>query len=164
MERIALGCELGGFVLLDAISHIDPENITGYRHFEGAESFLGIEALAQLGAYHVRYLCGFEKHAFLLGVKRCAIPNGRHISGTLRLGGQLTSRSTSAFSYNLQAVCENKPCMEGDFLFSVVEYDETYFKKEVLREHYRKVFSCLRNGSSKDWLSSSKPASIAIPR
>ena len=150
MERIALGSELGGFVLLDAIPQIGPDTITGYRHFEGAQNYLGIEALAQLGAYHVRYLCGFEKHAFLLGIKRCAMSIGQHVSGSFKLSGELVSRSACAFSYNLRAVGQNKDGIEGEFLFSVVEYDETHFKKEVLREHYRKVFSCLRSGLEKN--------------
>jgi len=148
MERIVLDSHLDCNVILEAIFEISSGTIRGYKRFEGAESYLGIEALAQLGAYHVRYLCDFEKHAFLLGIKRCALSTEKRMNGPFRLAGELLGHGGSAFSYHLLASCAGVAAIEGEFLFGTVEYDETHFKKDVLREYFRKVFSRLRNASA----------------
>ncbi|MHC1728199.1 MAG: hypothetical protein AB9866_19705 [Syntrophobacteraceae bacterium] len=149
MERVVVRSGLTGFLLLDSISEINPEAISGSRHFQNAPPWLVMESLAQLGALHVRYLCNFEKHAFLLGVRRCGVSSGK-TSGTCLLSGRSLAVSSSAFSYNLLAVGGKDTRIEGEFLFAVVEYDQVHFKEDLLREHYKKVFSCLRSGSNKD--------------
>ncbi len=151
MESIVLNSGLDGFVLLDAITESGSEAITGYKRFTGAPVHLGIESLAQLGALHVRILTDFEKHAFLLSIKRCSMRDGQELNGCLRLSGDLISRSTSAFSYRLRAMGDGgETVIEGEFLFAVVDYDDNGFKRDALREHYQRVFSCLKHGSKAD--------------
>ncbi|MFZ2444714.1 MAG: hypothetical protein WAW37_00010 [Syntrophobacteraceae bacterium] len=147
MDRIVLRSGLSGFVLLDEIRDAGPDTVTGCKRFERAPLYLGIEALAQLGAFHVRYLVDFAKHAFLLGVKRCSLPPVEELDGPFRLSGKLESRSSAAFSYRLGGVGEGGTAMEGEFLFALAEYDGAGFGADILRAHYRKVFSCLRSGS-----------------
>jgi len=149
MERVVIHSGLNGFVLLDQLNQIDPEIITGRKTFRNAPIYLGIEAMAQLGAMHVRMLSDFQKHAFLLGVKHMEITRASEsLAGEYRLEGILKSNSDAAFSYALTA--EHSGCarehvkIKGLFLFSVVAYNAT-FKKERLENHYRKVFQCLRN-------------------
>lgn len=149
MERVAVCSGLEGFVLLDSISGISREAISGLKQFGDAPPWLVMESLAQLGALHVRYRLNFEMHAFLLGIKRCDFSSG-HMRGNIQLRGESTAESSSAYSYKLLALDENGSCVEGEFLFSVVEYDDLHFKGDVLRKHYKKVFSCLINGSSSD--------------
>ncbi|MEN6437797.1 MAG: hypothetical protein ABFD97_04385 [Syntrophobacter sp.] len=151
MERIVLRSGLSGFVLLDEISDAGPDSVKGSRRFESAPPWLGIEALAQLGAYHVRFLCGFEKHAFLLGVKRCVLPRARDLSGSWRLSGTLKNRSSSAYSYDLTATGPDEATLGGEFLFATTEYDDGVPREDILRAHYEKVFSCLRSGSRKNY-------------
>jgi hypothetical protein len=150
MERIVLHSGLNGFVLIDAVTDADYTTIAGHKRYRHAPLHHGIESLAQLGAYHVRFLMDFERHAFLLGVKRCSISSGKELNGCFQLRGNLLGKGSSAYSYGLRATGEDGTEMEGEFLFAVVDYDETEFKKNILREHYRKVFSCLRNCSKKD--------------
>ncbi len=142
MARIAVRCSLERFVLLDGITEIDPETIKGYKHFERAPVFLGIESLAQLGALHVRFTIAFARHAFLLGIRRCTVRSGEPLSGCYTLLGTLTGSSASAFSYLLEASKEDRVEIDGEFLFATVEYDGV-FRKDILESHYRKVFSCL---------------------
>ncbi len=145
MDRITLKSGLSGFVILDEILDAGPDTITGCRSFERAAPYLGIEALAQLGAYHVRFLCDFEKHAFLLGVKSCSLPRANELNGRFRLFGRTLSRSSSAFAHHLTATGEDGTAIEGEFLFALAGYSEAGFNRDILRDHYRKVFSCLRN-------------------
>ena len=150
MDRITVRSNLPGFVLLDEISDVGPETITGFRRFDRAQPYLPIEALAQLGAYHARFLADFEKHAFLLGVKRCSLPPVDELTGGYQLFGILESRSSSAFSHRLTATGEGGTTIEGEFLFALIDYGEAGFNRDILRDRYRKVFSCLRSGTKKN--------------
>ena len=150
MERIILNLGLEGFVLIDAITDVDSWSITGRKQFLHAPPYFAVESLAQLGAYHVRFLMDFERHAFLLGVKHCDLPSAKELHGTFRITGNLLARGSSAYSCELRATGYDSTEIEGEFLFGVVDYDESGFKKDILREHYRKVFSCLKNSSRTD--------------
>jgi len=141
---ININTGLSGFVLLDRIEETAAGNIAGSRHFVSPPSLaLAIESLAQLGAYHVRYLTNFEKHAFLLKIKSCRLPASTIPAGFYTLSGELRGRSASAFTHLLRVKLAGETIMEGVFLFAVVDYDST-FRKEILERHYRRVFSCLQ--------------------
>jgi hypothetical protein len=146
LERIVLNSGLDGFVLIDAITAVDPEGIAGIKRFVQAPSYLAIEALAQLGALHVRFITAFDRHAFLLNIKRCSLTPQQALSGCYRLCGKLTSRGGSAYCYRLEAVTGDEIRIAGEFLFATVAYDAS-FEKDILQKHYRKVFSCLQSGS-----------------
>lgn len=141
---ININTGLPGFVLLDRLGELAAGNIAGSRHFAAPPSLaLAIESLAQLGAYHVRYLTNFEKHAFLLKIKSCRLPTGPMPAGIYNLSGELLGRSASAFTHLLRAKAADKTILEGVFLFTVVDYDST-FRKEILQKHYERVFLCLQ--------------------
>ncbi|HYA03303.1 MAG TPA: hypothetical protein VEI04_09325 [Syntrophobacteria bacterium] len=163
MERITIHSGLERFVLVDGITETDPGTIKGYKHFDRAPIFLGIEALAQLGALHVRVTAAFARHAFLLGIKRCTVSSGELLDGRYTLLGAVIGRTTTAFSYLLEASKEGRVGIDGEFLFATVEYDGV-FRKEVLESHYRKVFLCLSNASESGSRCNGKPASTASPR
>ena len=150
MERIILNSGLPGIVLIDAVTDADSAAIAGRKLFRHAPLYHGIESLAQLGAYHVRFITDFEKHAFLLGVKHCALPSRKELHSTFRIFGNLLGKGSSSYSYRLRAVGDDATEIAGEFLFAAVDYDETDFKRDILREHYRKVFSCLKNSSKTD--------------
>ncbi len=137
---------LDRFLLLDCISKAGQNSIEGTLFLSDNQFYLGIEALAQLGAMHLRFITDFACHAFLLGIRKCSIQEKFVRNSSLLLSGKLMSRSTSGFLYALNAVSEDKTIIAGEFLFAVIPYDEK-FKKECLESHYRKVFSCLKNGS-----------------
>jgi len=149
MARITIRGEAASFVLVDGITESAPETIKGYKRFERAPVHLGIESLAQLGAFHVRMTVAFARHAFLLGIKHCTVRSGKPLSGSYTLRGTLTGCSASAFSYRLEALKESTVEIEGEFLFATAEYDAT-FRKDLLQDHYQRVFSCLRKGSKSD--------------
>lgn len=151
MERITINSTLNGFILLDEILEAGSESITARKRFTNMPAWLGLESLAQLGALHVRFLSDFERHAFLLAVKRCRVASKDLLNGEFVLHATLTAHSSSAFSYELRAMeasrtGENRIRIEGELLFACVAYDSV-FKREILQAHYRQVFSCLKNGS-----------------
>jgi len=148
MGKLAFNSGLRGFRLIDAVTDVHARGIEGFKRFVRSPPFLGIEALAQLGALHVRFVTGFDKHAFLLILKHFSKASGPPLEGPYRLRGRLIGRGGSAFSYHLEAVPEEGPRIEGEFVFATMEYDRV-FRREMLAEHYREVFSCLRNGSGK---------------
>jgi hypothetical protein len=147
--EITINTGLDRFVLVDKIHMLDETHIRGTRTFTNAPVYLGIESLAQLGAFHVRYLIGFRRHAFLLKIATCLTPPHAELDGTYDLSGTLVSNSASAFSYVLRAVLNGNIQMEGEFLFATTDYGRG-FKKETLQEHYRNLFLCLKNDSRAD--------------
>jgi hypothetical protein len=122
-----------------------------------------VESLAQLGAFHIRFLTGFEKHAFLLKINRCLMPRQGTLKGRYLLQGTLLSRSNAAFSYELEAGQGDQLEIAGNFLYAAVDYDDV-FKKEWLREHYLRLFSCLRNVTEKDSSQGKETDSSESPR
>ena len=149
VNRIEVNTGLDGFVLLDRISETEAATIIGEKGYFNEPFYLGIESLAQLGAYHVRFLTGFERHAFLLKISRCTIPSRHILNGIYLLKGTLVSQSKSAFCYALQAGKGNKVQIEGEFLYATADYDHM-FNKKILQPHYRKVFACLQKKSKTD--------------
>jgi hypothetical protein len=144
MKNISVNTGLNAFMLIDRIIQVGEQGISGIKTFSNAPAYLGLESLAQLGAFHVRYVTEFQRHAFLLKIERCAVHEQVGLDGTYKLSGNLLSRSASAFSYILQAEEGGGVRIEGRFLFATVAYDQT-FKKKTLQEHYQKVFSCLQS-------------------
>lgn len=139
---ITIRSGLTGFKLLSTISRMDENSLEGRARFEGAPLFAGIEAMAQLGAMHVRWLCNFKKHGFLLKIERLSFPDCTILDGGFLLKGNLTARSSASFAYNLTAVSKTDVTLSGTFLFSVKAYDHT-FKRTDLEAHYKGIFSCL---------------------
>lgn len=136
--------DMQGFILLDRITHADANSIAGMKTFNQAPVFMGIESLAQLGAYHVRFLSGFKKHAFLLAIRQFSINAAQPLSDLYQLEGKLLSRSAAAFSHSLKATQNGQTVLSGEFLFATVDYDD-HFQQEILENHYRKAFSCLQS-------------------
>lgn len=149
------------FVLIDTIGCIGDDHITGRKEFVRAPLWQGMETLAQLGAYHVRFLTSFERHAFLLKMNRWAASERHFLEGTFHLQGNLVGRSDAAFAYRLLARSGQGGVIEGEYLFGTVEYGSA-LNREVLQNHYRKVFSCLWNGSETDCCSKGRPVFTEI--
>ncbi|MCP4680767.1 MAG: hypothetical protein GY864_00360 [Desulfobacterales bacterium] len=141
-QRIEFNTGMNDFLPIDSISQAGPEEIIGAKSFTNSPVYVGLEALAQLGGYHVRYLTRFERHAFLLKINRCMLPGQSMIDGGYTLYGALLSQSMSAFSYNIQAKKGDEIKMQGEFLYATIDYDDN-FKKDILQEYYQKAFSCL---------------------
>ncbi len=146
MERIIINTELDGFIWPGNVTEISKTRITSMQSFDDVPDVIGLEALAQLAAFHARFLIELERHVFLMKIRGCTLPAGSRISGTWRLEGIRESSSDRTWLYRLTAARETDgDCFGGVFLFGSVNYDEN-FKKDVLQSHYRKVFSCSKTG------------------
>ena len=53
-KEIVIHTGLAGFVMLDSIREVSTSRIVGTRSLSGVPVYLGLESLAQLGAYHIR--------------------------------------------------------------------------------------------------------------
>ena len=143
VNRIEINSGLESFVLLDRISEANNEIITGERRYYNDPVYLGIESLAQLGGFHVRFINDFGIHAFLLKISHCHVVESKILHGEYLIDGRVINRSKSSYSYFLRAKKEDQIQIEGDFLFSTLKYNDN-FNKKILEKHYRRVFSCLR--------------------
>ncbi len=147
MEKpVSIRSGLQGFRLIDRISRAGSDEIRGVCTLKGGPVFTLVEALAQLGALHVRYLTGFARHAFLLKIGRCTLPDGVPAAGVCLLRGRLAAQSGTTFAYHLEAGREEAVLMEGEFLFTTIDYDER-FAQGPLARHYRMLYSCLSSDS-----------------
>jgi hypothetical protein len=157
-QVIKINSGLPDFLLLDAITEVGGKTIAGAREFSAALPWLGIEALAQLGAFHVRQLTGFQKHAFLLKINRFLLPHSETLQGRYLLQGTLVSRSKAAFVYELQAIKGKMLEFSGNFLYAVVDYDDS-FAESKLHNHYLRIFRCLQNAMGNGSGAGTRPGS-----
>jgi hypothetical protein len=146
MEELIINTGLLHFFLVDGISRVDEKHIHGFSSPSGRQVFLRIESMAQLGALHVRYITDFNCHAFLLGISNLQLTEAFQGDERTNMTGTLNSRSTDSFSYRLTAEIAGSQSISGTFLFATIPYDDT-FRKDCLQQHYKKMFSCLRNVS-----------------
>ena len=135
---------LNDFIMIDRILEVNASHIVGTSSFPNVPVYLGIESLAQLGAFHIRHLIDFTRHVFLMKITHCSLSARHFHKGEYMFFGNLSGQSNSAFSCRLRAERNKKTIIQGDFLYASVDYDRN-FKKEILQRHYRKMFSCLQS-------------------
>mgnify|MGYP006294460233 CR=1 FL=1 len=128
--------------MVDQISALDRKQIEGVKSSGGVSLFMAIEALAQLGALHARFLTEFKKHCFLLTIDHLDVSATSFSGGPLRLYGSLIGQTRRAFSYAVQATNEEKTFLYGQLVFAATDYDGR-FRREHLEGHYRRIFACL---------------------
>ncbi|GAB6097515.1 hypothetical protein JCM14469_37690 [Desulfatiferula olefinivorans] len=146
MDTLIIRTGRTGFIMPEKIIRLDAEYIEIQKTVgkDEAQVHTGIETLAQAGAFHLRHLIGFERHAFLLTIDHYRAAVSRPDPGLYHVHGRLTDKSARAFAYDLWAGTRHTPCFEGRFLFALGDYDRN-FKKEALETHYRNLLSCLKN-------------------
>jgi hypothetical protein len=142
-ENIVINTGLAGFIMLDRILEVSASSIVGTRHFTGVPDYLPLESLAQLGAFHIRYISGFSRHVFLIKIVSCSIPLKIAMKGEYVLSGNLLGRTDSSFRSFMKAERDKETTAEAELLYAAVDYDHN-FKRGILRDHYTKVFSCLQ--------------------
>jgi len=144
ISRRVISSGLSGFSLLSRIAESTEEKVAASADFDNAPPYLGVEALAQAGAYHVRFLCGFEKQAVLLMIRNCSLPVEEILSSRCELVGHLRSRSASVFAYEMSAEMNGVKVLDGDFVFTAIAYNSD-LRKDILKEYYEKKWANLRN-------------------
>lgn len=140
---IVINTGLAGFIMLDRILEVNAASIVGTRTFTGVSPDLPLESLAQLGAFHIRYITGFSRHVFLIKIVNCSIPLRTPLEGEYVLTGNLLTRTDSSFRSHVKAETDRTTVAEAELLYAAVDYDHN-FKREILHDHYTKVFSCLQ--------------------
>ena len=141
--NIVINTGLAGFIMLDRVLEVTASRIVGTKSFTGVPAYLPLESLAQLGAFHIRYITGFSRHVFLIKIVSCSIPLRTAMEGEYVLSGNLVGRSDSSFRSFVKAEKDKETAAEAELLYAAVDYDHN-FKKGILHDHYTKVFSCLQ--------------------
>ncbi|MGZ6208502.1 MAG: hypothetical protein ACXWMS_13230 [Syntrophales bacterium] len=144
--NIVINTGLAGFIMLDRVMDVSASRIVGAKSFTGLPAYLRLESLAQLGAFHIRYVTGFSRHVFLIKIVSCSIPLKTVTEGEYILSGDLVGRSDSSFRCFLKAERNKETAAEAELLYAAVDYNRN-FKKGILQDHYTKVFSCLQRDS-----------------
>lgn len=141
------------FVLLDAVDHVDAGGLRAMRHFHAAPVWQLWEAGAQCAALHQRHACGFQRHAFLLGMANCPLPpagdsltDGR-LDGRVLLSARLQGQAGRAALYTLHCVFPDHPRFTPspepwEVRIGLADYDER-FRRDLLRQRYEEIFACL---------------------
>lgn len=150
-----------GFVLLDAITRYDTSGLTAVRHCSRTPAWHAVEAMAQAGAMHLRFLGDFSDHAFLLGITDCHWPEAP-LDGCYRIEVRLAALTQGAASYDMtlsaldgtgDGIEEQQTARQTEqqtgrqkrhatMLFGRVPYDATY-REAILAPRYRRLFAWL---------------------
>jgi hypothetical protein len=149
MAVLTIASGLAGFQLVQRISEVSDRRICGRTTFRQAPVYAGLEALAQLSALDVRRRAAFGKHAFLLKIIYCRWPATRVLEGCFTLQACPGSQSSRACVYNACALGPEDFKLETELIIATQAYD-LEFEQAPLQNHYRKLFACLQNASSKN--------------
>lgn len=146
MAILTISSGMTAFRLIQCIQRVAPDHICGMTRFVRAPRFAGLEAMAQLGALDVRRRIDFEGHAFLLKVIECRWPSVKTLDGRFELRADLGSQSRRAYVYGTEAQGPAGLVIRAKLMFGCMDYDRT-FQEASLKNHYRKMFTCLQNAT-----------------
>ena len=130
-------------MLVSCIDQVSADGILGAAEFDSMPTFSGLEAMAQIAALHVRHCLDFARHAFLLKINSGQWPAQRVLHGCCRLSADLYSRSSSTFAYQTKVRSPAGMVLNADLLIGTIPFDGN-FREELLKAHYRKLFTRLR--------------------
>lgn len=148
MARLTIDSHMPCFQLIRRVADVSNRRIQAVAAFAQWPVYTGLEAMAQLATLHARYNLDFERHAFLLKVDRCDLPTLETLSGDVSLTAERVSQSSQSFAYGVIAQGPDDLTMQAQLLIGTLDYNED-FKKERLKQYYRKLFEALCNGSTR---------------
>lgn len=143
MRLLTIKSGMAHFRIVSKILAVSTDGMEAEAELDGAPRFAGLEAMAQAAALHARYILKFERHAFLLRVRRCQMPPTAVLSGRFRVAAVLRGRSSEAFVYRVTASGPGGMDFDGELLIGTMAYDDR-FRKEALKAHYQKIWNRLR--------------------
>ncbi|MEJ2155563.1 MAG: hypothetical protein P8X96_09525 [Desulfobacteraceae bacterium] len=143
METMKIQSGMPHFKIVSKIFDVSPNNIDAQAVFGGDPIYTGLEAMAQTAALHVRHSLRFERHAFLLSVHHCQLPDLDALEGPFRIKAALHGRSSEAFVYKVAASGPHGADFDAELLIGTCEYDER-FRKASLIAHYQEIWTRLR--------------------
>jgi hypothetical protein len=146
VREIHIHSGLENAILVKGITRADGEGIAGFAVFDQAPITLGMEALAQMAALHLRWRIDFTRHAFLMTLRNCRAESTAPLTGRLDLEGVCEGRTGAVAAYRLQAMRDGEAVMAGSFLIGTLAYGAE-FQETRLKEHYRGLWRALNTVS-----------------
>jgi hypothetical protein len=144
MARLIINSHMSSFQLIHRVTGVSNRRIQAVAAFALWPAYTGLEVMAQLAALHVRHSLAFERHAFLLKVDRCDLPEPETLDGEVFLAADRISQSSQTFAYRVDAQGPEDVTMQAQLLIGTQDYDER-FRKERLKQRYRTLFKALLN-------------------
>lgn len=140
------------FIFLDSLDALEEGHGTALRRFTSAPLWEGVEALAQLAAFHQRWSRDFTREAFLLSVQHLeatAFPDETGLTGKYRLNADVLARTEGAVQYAtlLRDAGDGEPVLRMVLHIGVRTFQDAA-RAALLRRRYREIFQCLREQSS----------------
>ncbi len=148
MALLTINSHMPCFQLIRRITDVSNRRIQAVAAFVQWPVYTGLEAMAQLAALHVRHTLTFERHAFLMKVDRCDLPLPETLDGDFNLTAERVGQSSQSFAYGTTVQGPDGIAIKAQLLIGTQDYDER-FKKDRLKQYYRKLFLALRNGRSR---------------
>jgi hypothetical protein len=142
MAPIRIHSRLQHFNLLTRITRVSLSGIAAMAEFHEMPAYIGLEAMAQLAALHVRHCTFFQRHAFLLKVHRYRWFPQKALPGRYRLTAERDSQGSDAFTYRVRALGPVDAQLDADLLIGTQSYNGE-FREDILQAHYRNVFNKL---------------------
>jgi hypothetical protein len=124
---------LADFTAVKSIRLFDERSIEGIPSFDRASECALIEACAQIAAHHVRHQTGWDRHAFLLGIRDGSFSESDTEDRVMR--AERTGESDRAFIYHAHARID-RLTFEGTLLIGTENYRDDDERKLFI-EYYR---------------------------
>lgn len=146
-------------MLLDGVSAVQDAGLRAWRRLRRVPFWHIWEAAAQCAALHQRCRCGFDRHAFLLGMAGTptaavwGLPEACVLDGRLDMLARLTQQGDGAAIYALEATytpaAADGTCRRAcwEVRIGLCAYDGR-FRADLLRKRYEELFQCLCRGGT----------------
>lgn len=143
MPRLTICSHLRDFQILECLRNVAPASIEATARFDGAPRFLGLEAMAQLAAFHARHRMHFKRHAFLLKVTHCQWPRVDRLEGRFDITAKLQNQGSNGFAYGIESRGPRRERLAAQLLIGAMDYDDR-FGEAQLQTFYQHRFERLR--------------------
>ncbi len=130
------------FLKLSCISAVGDGFMTAESVALGGRPHELLESMAQCAAYHVRFLTGFSRQAFLMKVARYPFP-ASPVTGGVTMTATLTGSASDAWAYTVTAELSGET-LTASLLIGTTPFDDR-FEAARLTPHYQEIFACLKN-------------------
>ena len=136
MAKLKIASGLNGFNLLERITAVRPDQLAAERAFCATPAWQALEALAQAGGLHARWLHGFACECHVMKIAN--FDSAAELSGGYLITASLNHRSRDALAYAVSG----RPVAHGPALRASLIY--AVRPTETIDQFQAARFACLR--------------------
>ena len=136
MAELKIASGLNGFNLVERITAVRPDQLAAERVFNATPAWQALEALAQAGGLHARWLHGFACECHVMKIAN--FDSAAELSGSYLITASLSHRSQGALAYAVSG----RPVAHGPALSASLIY--AVRPTEAVDQFQAARFACLR--------------------